>query len=135
MKPHLVYSPPLRAATACSLLAAPCHLPSAPPSTQGYYGSLVMEDFLEAMIPAMPRNDKALQNWRAMHVPPGEPAAQPSGSPILLKTAYKHMQRMLRPHHHVLADAGDSWFNATKLVLPGGARYEVQVRACPGWET
>ena len=87
-----------------------------------------MEDFLEAMIPAMPRNDKALQNWRAMHVPLGEPAAQPAGSPILLKTAYKHVQRMLRPHHHVLADAGDSWFNATKLVLPGGARYEVQVR-------
>jgi hypothetical protein len=44
-----------------------------------------------------------------MYVPPAEPLAQTPGSPILLKTAYKHIQRMLRPEHCLITDAGDSW--------------------------
>lgn len=41
---------------------------------------------------------------------------------------------MLRSHHVVLADAGDSWFNACKLKLPGGAKFEIQMQyASIGW--
>jgi pyruvate decarboxylase len=48
--------------------------------------------------------------------------------------AYKHIQHLLKPNHVVLVDAGDSWFNATKLRLPGGALYEVQMQyASIGW--
>ena len=69
----------------------------------------MMEDFLEALVDAIPHNNKAFLNWSAMYVPPAEPLPQPPGTPILLKTAYKHVQRMLKPGHVVLADAGDSW--------------------------
>ena len=69
-----------------------------------------------------------------MFVPSGEPLQQEAGAPILTKVAYKHIQRMLRPHHVVLADAGDSWFNACKLKLPGGAKFEIQMQyASIGW--
>ena len=40
---------------------------------------------------------------------------------------YKHLQATLTPRHAVLVDAGDSWFHATKLALPGDCRFV-------GWE-
>lgn len=102
--------------------------------TEGHYGSVLLEDFLEALIPAMPRNNKALLNWKAMYVPPGLPAAQAPNTPILTKVAYKHIQAMLKPNHVAVVDAGDSWFNAVKLRLPGGAKFEIQMQyASIGW--
>ncbi len=48
--------------------------------------------------------------------------------------AYKHIQKMLSSNHFVLVDAGDSWFNASKLRLPGGAAFEIQMHyASIGW--
>ncbi len=56
----------------------------------------MLEEFIEALVPLMPRNNKALLNWQAMYVPPGEPAAQPEGSAILTKVNAACRWRFMR---------------------------------------
>jgi hypothetical protein len=52
---------------------------------KAHYGNVILEDFLEGLVASIPVNNKALLNFRAMYVPPGEPSAQSQGEPILTK--------------------------------------------------
>lgn len=38
------------------------------------------------------RNSRALDKWRAQHVPPGVPPPLPSGTPLAVNRVFKHLQ-------------------------------------------
>jgi len=102
--------------------------------SEGFYGNVLMEDFLEAAISAIPPNSKALHNYQAMVVAPGKPLRSAPGTPIRTNITYKHIEDMLQQHYALLSDAGDCWFNATYLKLPEGVPYESQMQyASIGW--
>lgn len=101
----------------------------------GFYGNVLMEDVLEALLKKVPAKKGAgLQKYRQMYVPPGVPSPAPDSEPLLVKSVYKHIQALLTGHHALLVDAGDSWFHAHKLQLPRGCGYEIQLLyASIGW--
>ena len=96
--------------------------------------------------PQVHRNSATLDKYRQMYVPPGIPPALPAGTPLYTNRIYKQLQSVVlgggsgsssadgqqRQDYVVIVDAGDSWFHAARLRLPGACRFELQVRA-GGW--
>lgn len=102
--------------------------------TSGLYGLVAMEDFLEALIPRVKRNSRALDKWRAQHVPPGVPPPLPSGTPLAVNRVFKHLQAVLDSSHALVVDIGDGLYFASKLRLPHGCPFEIQAcYASIGW--
>lgn len=99
-----------------------------------FFGGVLLPDFLERLALKVKPNGASLDRYLQLYCPPGVLPPQQPGSPLMVKSLYRHIQALLAPEHALLVDAGDSWFHANRLRLPGGAAHEIQMQyASIGW--
>ncbi|KAF8056339.1 SHM4 [Scenedesmus sp. PABB004] len=101
------------------------------------FGCIEIKDYLSALARAVSPNPASLTNYRRMV---GRGAGlERAGTldtcePLTTINMVRRIQEVLTPDTCVLAETGDSWFNALKLKLPPGAGFEVQMRyGSIGW--
>lgn len=100
------------------------------------FGCIESEDFLTALSKVVKPNPASVERWRRM-VGSGQLARTSTldvAEPLTTNSMIRRLQEALTPQLCVLAETGDSWFNALKLKLPRGSGFEVQMRyGSIGW--
>ncbi|KAG6692503.1 hypothetical protein I3842_10G117900 [Carya illinoinensis] len=98
------------------------------------FGYVYMADFLRALAKKLKENSTALENYRRIFVPPGNPLKSKKYEPLRVNILFKHIQEMLDGDTAVIAENGDSGFNCQKLRLPENCGYEFQMQyGSIGW--
>ena len=101
----------------------------------GVEGSCVsMRHFLPALAAQLRKNPASLEAYRRMAVGRGLPAALGQGGKLLNNVFAHHVEAFLTGDHILLAETGDSWFNAQKMKLPDGCSFQFQMQyGSIGW--
>lgn len=101
----------------------------------GVEGSCVsMRHFLPALAAQLRKNPTSLEAYRRMAVGRGLPAALGQGGKLLNNVFAHHVEAFLTGDHILLAETGDSWFNAQKMKLPDGCSFQFQMQyGSIGW--
>ena len=101
----------------------------------GVEGSCVsMRHFLPALAAQLRKNPASLEAYRRMAVGRGLPAALGQGGKLLNSVFAHHVEAFLTGDHILLAETGDSWFNAQKMKLPDGCSFQFQMQyGSIGW--
>ena len=101
----------------------------------GVKGSCVsMRHFLPALAAQLRKNPTSLEAYRRMAVGRGLPAALGQGGKLLNNVFAHHVEAFLTGDHILLAETGDSWFNAQKMKLPDGCSFQFQMQyGSIGW--
>ena len=98
------------------------------------YQDIVMDEFLAALAGKIKRNDTSLAAFnrtRTQTVP--EPPID-RAAPIRTRRLFAMIQGMLNADTTLIAETGDSWFNAINLSLPQGCNFEIQMQyGSIGW--
>lgn len=98
------------------------------------YNGVVLAEYLEALAGKIKPNNASLQAYNRVKV---ELAPEPpikKNAPLTTRRLFAQVQDMLDPGMTVLAETGDSWFNAMKLRLPEGCGFEIQMQyGSIGW--
>uniref|UniRef100_A0A7S0YE52 pyruvate decarboxylase n=1 Tax=Polytomella parva TaxID=51329 RepID=A0A7S0YE52_9CHLO len=101
------------------------------------FTGVMLLDVLRGLVPAVRPNKAGLQAFlelKHVHEPPPPTRRVRSVDPITVETVFSHVQKILTPHHTIISEVGDAWFNTQGLRLPGGAAYEMQMRyGSIGW--
>ncbi len=92
------------------------------------FGRVRLADFLSALAEKVKRNDATMVEYRRLRPePPRAPAPQPKAK-LNRGEVCRQIQGLLSPNTTVVAETGDSWFNAAQLSLPNGARFEIEMQ-------
>jgi pyruvate decarboxylase len=98
------------------------------------YNGVQMSEFLEALAGKVNHNKTSLETFdrvRTETVP--EPPVQ-RDAPLRTRRLFAQIQGMLDPNTTLIAETGDSWFNAMGLKLPEDASFEIQMQyGSIGW--
>ncbi|WP_310620080.1 thiamine pyrophosphate-binding protein [Flexibacterium corallicola] len=98
------------------------------------YGPVSMESFLDQLSEKLVHNEMALQAFRRNFQPTQiQVAADPEGQ-VTTRALFSRIQNMLQPNFALIAETGDTWFNATALKLPDSTCFEIQMQyGSIGW--
>ncbi len=100
----------------------------------GIFNHVMMADFLSGLAGKIRKNATALEAYRRIRtetVP--EPGINPD-APIRTRRLFSQIQGMLAANTTLIAETGDSWFNAMYLTLPQDANFEIQMQyGSIGW--
>ncbi|WIA21682.1 hypothetical protein OEZ85_000852 [Tetradesmus obliquus] len=101
------------------------------------FGCVEIEDYLSALAKVVSPNAASITNFRRM-VHPSRRLERAdtldAAEPLTTANMIRRVQECLTPDTCILAETGDSWFNALKLNLPKGSGFEVQMRyGSIGW--
>ncbi len=98
------------------------------------YSDVALPDFLETLAGMVKPNDASLAAYNRIRV---ELAPEPpivKDAPITTRRLFSRVGEILTPGNAVIAETGDSWFNAIKLRLPEGCGFEIQMQyGSIGW--
>jgi len=98
------------------------------------YNQVCMSDFLAAMAKKVEHNDASLVAYdriRGEAPPPADPGDE---ADITTRYLFARIEDMLDETMTVLAETGDSWFNALRLKLPKNCGFEIQMQyGSIGW--
>lgn len=99
------------------------------------YHNIALDEFLKALAAKLKKNKTSLVAYnRIKGEAPPEEKSHKKQMPITTRRLFIRIQEMLNARSLVIAETGDSWFNATKLKLPEGARFEIQMQyGSIGW--
>ena len=98
------------------------------------YNDVAIADFLSALAREVRPNDASLAAFERVREDAARPRADDPGARLTTRRLFARIQEMLDARSAVIAETGDSWFNGTRLRLPRGARYEVQMQyGSIGW--
>nr|5NPU_A Chain A, ANC27 [synthetic construct]5NPU_B Chain B, ANC27 [synthetic construct]5NPU_C Chain C, ANC27 [synthetic construct]5NPU_D Chain D, ANC27 [synthetic construct] len=89
-----------------------------------------LKDFLTALTERVPKKDATLDQFKARVGKPAAekvPAADPN-APLTRAELCRQIQGLLNPNTTLIAETGDSWFNAMRMKLPHGARVELEMQ-------
>lgn len=98
------------------------------------YHNVQLAEFLENLAGKVKPNNTSLETFSRVRTDPApEPPVQ-HDAPIRTRSLFTQIQGMLDPNTTLIAETGDSWFNAMGLKLPGDASFEVQMQyGTIGW--
>lgn len=98
------------------------------------YTNVTMKEFLGELAKKVKHNPASLRQFNQTKeetVP--EPPMQPSKK-LTRRRLFWLAQRVVTSNSAVIAETGDSWFNAIRLPLPEGCRFEIQMQyGSIGW--
>lgn len=99
------------------------------------YTEVYMNDFLLGLQNILKFNDASLKAYRRIAgSAPAYDEPQDLQTPVTTRFLFGHIQKLLTSHYAVLAETGDSWFNALRLHLPKGSPFEIQMQyGSIGW--
>lgn len=98
------------------------------------YNNVPLGLFLEKLAGRLTPNPASLTAYERIKPNSETPEPVEPGKPVMTRRLMARIQDMLTPDHVVIAETGDSWFNGTKLKLPEGAGYEIQMQyGSIGW--
>lgn len=98
------------------------------------FNEVALADFLRELAPQLRRNDASLVAYRRIREEPASPPPAPPDSPLTTRQLINRIQQLLDSNSCVIAETGDSWFNAMRLALPTGAAFEIQMQyGSIGW--
>ena len=96
---------------------------------QSYHG-IELAHFLEGLAPRLGANPAALE----AHRHPGPPLVTVPAPSLSTRRLFQILGAHLEARTTVVAETGDTWFNAVELPLPAGCRFEVQMQyGSIGW--
>jgi len=98
------------------------------------YNDIAMNDFLQALVSKLHRNDTSLESYKRIKEERPLEKCGSSVEPLTTRQLFARIQQMLIPDSAVIAETGDSWFNGMNLALPQGSRFEIQMQyGSIGW--
>ncbi len=98
------------------------------------FNDVALADFLRELAPKLKPNDASLVAYRRIREEPAHPQSAPPNAPLTTRGLFARVQRLLAADSCVIAETGDSWFNAMRLDLPTGAAFEIQMQyGSIGW--
>jgi pyruvate decarboxylase len=98
------------------------------------YNDIALSDFLEALAKKIKPNDASLSAYKRIRVDYAPEPEPEKDAPITTRRLFSRVQEILTPQSTVIAETGDSWFNAIKLRLPEGCGFQIQMRyGSIGW--
>lgn len=100
------------------------------------YTGVQMTDFIPALTEKLKQNPRALESYKkiAGEAPAPDIKNLPANSKLDVRQVFAMIQNMLSPAYSVLAETGDSWFNAMRLRLPKNCPFEIQMQyGSIGW--
>lgn len=99
---------------------------------ESYHG-IALAEFLERLSLTLHKNPNSFLIYQQIRgeVPPTPPALK---EPLTTRRLFARIEEMLDEKTTVLAETGDSWFNAIHLHLPEGCQFEIQMQyGSIGW--
>jgi len=98
------------------------------------FGIVKMNDFLARFAQVVIPNPASLEAFQRVHEDPSHPPERDPNSPLQVKYAMAHVQKVLTNDLALVVETGDSWFNGQRLKLPRGCQYEFQMQyGSIGW--
>jgi pyruvate decarboxylase len=98
------------------------------------FNEVALSDFLRELAPQLKPNDASLVAYRRIREEPASPPTAPPDAPLTTRGLFARVQKLLDANSCVIAETGDSWFNAIRLALPSGAAFEIQMQyGSIGW--
>ncbi|MFH1874067.1 MAG: thiamine pyrophosphate-binding protein [Pseudomonadota bacterium] len=98
------------------------------------YDDVTMPDFLAALAKKIKKNTAAMDAYKRIKGEEPNPRDPKNPkTPISTRLLFTHVQKMLNKNV-VIAETGDSWFNAMRLKLPKTTKFEIQMQyGSIGW--
>jgi indolepyruvate decarboxylase len=98
------------------------------------YHGVLLADFLEALAGKVKYNKTSLDTFRRVHMETVPEPPVNHGASSSTRRLFAQIQRMLDSSTTIIAETGDSWFNALNLKLPEGSSFEIQMQyGSIGW--
>ncbi len=85
-------------------------------------------DALIARIKGQPKKDATLVEYNRIKAPVAPVAPAAPDAPLVRAEMARQIQALLTSSTSVIAETGDSWFNAMQMKLPRGARVELEMQ-------
>ena len=98
------------------------------------FSGVAMADVLAGLSAKVAANPTSLETFRRTQRPlAAEPGVEASDA-VTARVLAERVEAMLTPTTTLIAETGDSWFHATKMRLPEGASFEIQMKyGSIGW--
>src|SRR3990167_9859255 len=98
------------------------------------YTNVYMHDFLQGLQRLVKFNNTAYKAYTRIKEVVTYPEPTDLKAPVTRRFLLQQIQKMLSKNHAVIAETGDSWFNALDLTLPEGCLFEIQMQyGSIGW--
>jgi TPP-dependent 2-oxoacid decarboxylase len=98
------------------------------------YSDVALSDFLEALAGKVKPNGASLSAYNRIRIELAPEPPVKKDAPITTKRLFSRVGEILTSGNAVIAETGDSWFNALKLRLPEGCGFEIQMQyGSIGW--
>lgn len=98
------------------------------------YSDVALPDFLEALAGKVKPNDASLKAYNRIRVELAPEPPLKKDAPVTTRRLFSRVGEVLSPSNTIIAETGDSWFNAIKLRLPEGCGFEIQMQyGSIGW--
>jgi len=98
------------------------------------YNDVKLSDYLDGLAEKIRPNDASLKAYNRIRVEYADEPPVEKDAPVTTRRLFAQVQDILGPEMTVLAETGDSWFNAMKLKLPVGCGFEIQMQyGSIGW--
>ncbi len=96
------------------------------------YNDVFLNDFLAALAKAAknnPRNATTLTEFqRTRVIERAQPAIADPSAPLTRAEMCRQIQDTIDPNTTLIVETGDSWFNGFNMVLPDGAKFEIEMQ-------
>ncbi|MEM0965339.1 MAG: thiamine pyrophosphate-binding protein [Verrucomicrobiota bacterium] len=98
------------------------------------YNNVPLALFLKRLAEQLTPNPASLSAYERIKPNPEAPEPYEADKPVMTRRLMARIEELLSSENVVIAETGDSWFNGTKLRLPDGAGYEIQMQyGSIGW--
>lgn len=98
------------------------------------FTGVAMADVVAGIASKVSSNPTSLETFARTRRPLADEPAGDAAAPVTARGLAQQVESMLTPETTLIAETGDSWFHATKMRLPDGARFEIQMKyGSIGW--
>jgi TPP-dependent 2-oxoacid decarboxylase len=98
------------------------------------YSNVAMREFLTELAGGLHHNGKSLVAFKRIEEKNPQVAVGAPETPLTTRQLFARIQHLLIPECALIAETGDSWFNAMRLAMPSGSRFEIQMQyGSIGW--
>lgn len=100
------------------------------------YHYVFMREFLDELGGQLKSNGASLETYQRIRgeAPPPPASKTPEKTPVTTRFLFHQIQESLTSDHALIAETGDSWFNAMRLKLPEDCGFEIQMQyGSIGW--
>ena len=98
------------------------------------FGRIHLRDFLSGLARNVQKRDATMIEYKRIRMDPRPESAAKLDAKLVRAEIVRQIRPLLTADTTVIAETGDSWFNAIGLKLPGGARFEIEMQwGSIGW--